>query len=250
MPPSLEAWNYTFERVIHVGYTAGFARVGILEMTLARSVQKLLQERFRQLLVWHSKVGAVVLSQLIQHLPVISHSIHRRENLPERAVHNALIRICNHRVVRYSKREAETSAVLAGAVRAVERERPRLHLIDSDSVLRTREKSTVRLNSVILDEINITDSLTFLDCSLNSLCKTAPVVASYRDSIDHNLNRVPDILLKLRHLLVDSNHLAVNPSPGVSVPSDSAEDIPVFTLPALDNRREHHNLLTLSILDN
>ena len=250
MPPSLEAWNHTLKRVVHVRYTAGFARVSVFEMALARSVQKLLKERRRQLLVWHSKVGAVVLRQLIEHLPVISHGIHRRENLPECTIDNALLWVCYYRIVRYSKREAEPSAVLAGAVRAVERECPRLHLIDSDSVLRTREESTVRLNSVILDEINITDSLAFLDCSLNSLCKTAPVVASYRDSIDHNLNRVPDILLKLRHLLVDSNHLAVNPGPGVSVPSDSVENIPVLTLPALDNRREHHNLLTLSILDN
>ena len=241
---ALKAGNYAFKGVVHMRDTAGLAGVCVFELALPGSVQQIVFELNWQIPICNGQIRIVILRQLIEHLPVEAHSVHRREHLSHSAFKYALVRIGYDILVIYFESKAEASACLAGSIRCIEREHPGFHLLNTHSVFRTsqqRAKSLLVFPGctviVLLPKEYVCNALAFHDCKLNRFSDTAAILSSEHNSVDDYIDRMLDVLVELELLLlVQPPHLAVQPDPDVPVSLDTRDYVLVLALATLDDR--------------
>ncbi len=199
---ALQTRNDALKSMIHMGNTTALTGVGVLQLPSSRSVDQFLLEILRQLLVRPGDVCVVVNGQLLQHLPIESHGVHRGKNIPHRAFHQALVLI-RHQGFRFNPQsKTQSGASLTGPVRRIKRKHPRLHLLDADAVFRAGQHRAEGLliflsASVLLGfgKKNVHQSFPFPNGQLYRLRNTTPVVFFHHYPVDGNFDSMLLVLL-------------------------------------------------------
>jgi hypothetical protein len=144
---------------------------------------------------------------------------------------------------------ADAGAARARAVGRVERERPRLDLVDGDRVVvgaghPLREPALpdgVRVVRVHVDELDEQHAAREVERGLDRVGQAslgAGVAALGHQPVDDDLDGVLELLLQLRRL-GQRDDLAVDAGPRETLGLELGEQVDVLALAALDDRREH-----------
>ncbi len=137
----------------------------------------------------------------------------------------------------------EAGALGAGAERAVERERPRLQLLEAQVVIRAVQVLGVRPLAVRVvlgqvDELQRHQPAAEGQRGLDRVGQPALRGRLDREPVDDHLDRVLLLLLQGRRL-GELDHHAVDPGPAVALGLQLAEQLAVLPLAAADDRRKH-----------
>ena len=145
---------------------------------------------------------------------------------------------------------AEPGAVRAGAPGRVEAERPRLELVERQVVVQAREvlgvhPRPVRVVVRQVDEVEDDDAAREPEGGLHRVGQPPPGGVLDRQPVDDHLDVVLLVLLQRRQRgrvvrdLVQPDHGAVHPGPGVALGLQLLEQLGVLALASADDRGQH-----------
>ncbi len=140
--------------------------------------------------------------------------------------------------------EAEAVAALAGAVRRVEREDPRLDLRHRSAAVEAREALGVDLLVASLGVLDRDQPVGELRGRLDRLREALADALLHHQAVDHDRDVVLVLLVEL-DLLVEPPKLAVDHRPRVALRAHLGQHPPVLALAPADDGRHHHEALAL-----
>jgi hypothetical protein len=114
------------------------------------------------------------------------------------------------------------------------KEKIRLELGQRDAVVGAREALGEGQLLVLVDQIDDDEALGEIDRSLGRLEEARPEVGLHAQPVDHNLDRVLELLVE-QDLLVEQALLPVHLHPREAVAAELLEEVPVLALPVADD---------------
>ena len=153
----------------------------------------------------------------------------------ERALLDRQARVRHEQVGVDLELRAEPRAPRAGAVRRVEREDPRLELGQRDAVLGAREVLAVE-ERLAVDHGDPDEPFRQRRRRLDRLCQPLAQVGLHHEAVDHDLDRVLELLVE-DDLLLEQPLLAVDLDAREAVATQLLEDVPELALAAAHDRR-------------
>ncbi len=136
-------------------------------------------------------------------------------------------------------------AAVAGAVRGVEREDPRLQLGDRGAAVEAGELlREEQLRLVRVDELDFDQARGDPGGGLDRLGEAAPQFRFHHQAVDHDRDVVFELFVE-DDVLVEPAQLAVDLGPRVALEPHLLEQFPVLAFAAADDRRHHHEFLAV-----
>ena len=141
--------------------------------------------------------------------------------------------------------EAQTGALLAGALRRVEREDARRQFGQRRAVLGARELLAVGPGALVAAHLlQAHQPVGEARGRLEALGEATPKIAAHHQAVNHHLHRVALVLLERRHL-VNAVHLAIHAHAGKALVADVLDDVLLLALALAHHRRQHHEARAL-----
>jgi hypothetical protein len=166
----------------------------------------------------------------------------------DRALGQGLVRVGDHQLRVHLQPGAEAGAVRAGAPRRVEREGPRLQLLEGQVVVEAGQvlgvhPLPVRVGLGQVHEVEHHDPTGQAQRGLHRIGEPAPRRFLHRQPVHHHLDGVLFVLLQRGQAvgrgLVEPDHHPVHPDPGEPLQLELAQQFGVFALAPADHGREH-----------